>query len=262
MPSRGRRAAVGRTVDVVAGPSTTESGRHVAELALIAREALNRTAFIVHALQKMNDIVPFDSAVFSRSEASEPLTTIGVEPSAVPYLEACERNFDDYVSELQPGFEVAARDGGVIDHDVFGADFRRASRFYAEIVRPQGIESVLMLLPRWRRRSLGLLRFERHTSRRFDRDDLARLLALMPVFELALVVLPFAAPGDRLSPLTRREGEIAEHVARGLTTPQIAALLGTSRFTIRNQISRLFDKTRTSSRSELAAWIARRSGAP
>jgi len=180
-----------------------------------------------------------------------------------PSWQVCERNFADYVSELQPGFEIAARDGGVIDHDVFGADFRRASRFCAEIVRPQRLESVLMLLPRWKRRPLGLLRFERHTRPLFEKDDLTRILALLPVFELALAVLPFARPdSDRLLSLSQRESEIAGHVTRGLTTPQIAALLGTSKFTIRNQISKIFDKTRTASRSELAAWIARRSIAP
>jgi DNA-binding CsgD family transcriptional regulator len=48
-------------------------------------------------------------------------------------------------------------------------------------------------------------------------------------------------------------------VARGLTTPHIALILGTSPLTVRNQLCRVFDKTRVASRAELATWVAQRS---
>ena len=38
-------------------------------------------------------------------------------------------------------------------------------------------------------------------------------------------------------------------------------LLGKSKFTIRNQISSILDKTRLASRAELAAWIGRHEAA-
>ena len=236
--------------------------RCVAELALTARQARDRPSFVLRALELLSGVLPFESAVFSRSEPETSPTLFGIEPGALPLIERCERHFADYVPEVQPVFDAAARDGGVIDRNVFGSNFIRAPRFYAEIMRPQRLTSSLILMPRWGNRGLGILRMERHSGPHFRDTHLSQALALMPLFELAMTALAFTPPGaECLAPLTSRESEIAQHVTRGLTTPQIATLLGTSKFTIRNQISRIFDKTHVASRSELAAWIARRQGA-
>jgi DNA-binding CsgD family transcriptional regulator len=77
---------------------------------------------------------------------------------------------------------------------------------------------------------------------------------------LATLRHPWPALAPRSLPrLTEREAEIARQVARGLSTRHIALILGTSPFTVRNQLSRVFDKTRVASRAELAAWVAERS---
>ncbi|MDX3751014.1 helix-turn-helix transcriptional regulator [Streptomyces sp. AK08-02] len=69
-----------------------------------------------------------------------------------------------------------------------------------------------------------------------------------------------AATGPRqsLAALTARETEIAEQVAEGLTSQEIAARLYISRRTVETHISRIYRKTGVTSRVALAALVARR----
>ena len=55
--------------------------------------------------------------------------------------------------------------------------------------------------------------------------------------------------------VTAREREIAGLLARGLTNPEIAALLVVSPYTVQDHIKSLFEKTNVSSRQELVARI-------
>ncbi|MCC6625499.1 MAG: AAA family ATPase [Deltaproteobacteria bacterium] len=64
---------------------------------------------------------------------------------------------------------------------------------------------------------------------------------------------------DALGALTRRQREVAEHVSRGLTNKEIAAVLGTSPHTVRNQLVQIFERLGIATRSELAALVARTS---
>jgi DNA-binding CsgD family transcriptional regulator len=73
---------------------------------------------------------------------------------------------------------------------------------------------------------------------------------------------PFVRPCRR-SPrrrceLSRREAQIAAHVERGLTTTQIALIVGTSPLTVRNRIGHIFDKTGVASRAEEGGDLLRR----
>jgi two-component system nitrate/nitrite response regulator NarL len=84
---------------------------------------------------------------------------------------------------------------------------------------------------------------------------------LLPIIELGLAAHdPTLGEPDPigLDRLTTREAEVARHAARGLTSRHIGLLLGTSQFTVRNQLCRIFDKLGVASRSELAGWLVRR----
>ncbi|MEU1658143.1 LuxR C-terminal-related transcriptional regulator [Streptomyces griseofuscus] len=73
------------------------------------------------------------------------------------------------------------------------------------------------------------------------------------------------APGERpASPLTRREWEVADLVAEGLTNKQIAAHLVIARRTAENHVERIRAKLGFTSRSQLAVWAHRKreEGAP
>lgn len=59
-------------------------------------------------------------------------------------------------------------------------------------------------------------------------------------------------PTVRLAPLTAREREVLELVARGLTDAQIGEVLGTSSHTVRNHIRHIMDKCGVHRRVQLA----------
>ena len=67
-------------------------------------------------------------------------------------------------------------------------------------------------------------------------------------FLLAPLTKPSARP--LLNSLTRREHDVLELLAQGLDNRAIAARLGTSAKTVRNQVSTIFSKLRVSSRAQ------------
>ena len=64
-------------------------------------------------------------------------------------------------------------------------------------------------------------------------------------------------PAPTHPPLSPREREVADAVARGLTDKQIARALGLSPTSVRTYLNRLFEKTGTQRRAALARWAAR-----
>jgi pimeloyl-ACP methyl ester carboxylesterase len=88
------------------------------------------------------------------------------------------------------------------------------------------------------------------------------LVAHDPAFALFFDELrAFLPAGVRrsLPGLTGREGEIVERIARGLDNAQIAAQLGMSEKTVRNHITRIFDKLGVHTRAQ-AIVLAREAG--
>jgi len=73
-------------------------------------------------------------------------------------------------------------------------------------------------------------------------------------------VLEAASPGQRRSgaSLTEREGHVLRHVAAGLSNKQIAKRLGLSQNTVRNHLSRAFNKLGASNRTEAVMTAMRR----
>ncbi|MFG2446775.1 LuxR C-terminal-related transcriptional regulator [Nocardia fluminea] len=75
------------------------------------------------------------------------------------------------------------------------------------------------------------------------------------------LVIEHAAPSDVAAlivaayELTRRELEVTELIAAGLSTAAIAAQLGVSAHTVRDHVKSVFDKTGVTSRGELVAAL-------
>jgi DNA-binding NarL/FixJ family response regulator len=67
------------------------------------------------------------------------------------------------------------------------------------------------------------------------------------------------ANGDNL--LTKREEELVQLVAEGLTNRDISRQLGLREHTVRNYLFRIFNKLGTSNRLELALYVVKRRGA-
>jgi DNA-binding NarL/FixJ family response regulator len=68
-----------------------------------------------------------------------------------------------------------------------------------------------------------------------------------------------AEPGPSgVYPLTRKEVEVAIHVAQGKTNKEIASQLFNSERTIDNHVQHIYNKLNIDSRAELALWVQER----
>jgi DNA-binding CsgD family transcriptional regulator len=102
----------------------------------------------------------------------------------------------------------------------------------------------------------------RRRDRPGDADEAAALLAEARAVATRLQMAPLLASIDASRPptpgLSRREAQIAELVARGLTNRQIAAGAHISERTVETHVQHVLAKLGFSSRSQIAAWVARR----
>jgi pimeloyl-ACP methyl ester carboxylesterase/DNA-binding CsgD family transcriptional regulator len=84
--------------------------------------------------------------------------------------------------------------------------------------------------------------------------------AFVRMLEEIRAFLPGERPGhETLAGLTRREREVLEQLARGLSNRDIAEKLGVSEKTVRNTVSHIFDKLAVESRAQ-AVVAARKAG--
>ena len=91
----------------------------------------------------------------------------------------------------------------------------------------------------------------------------ARGLSIDEAIALALdTPAPTATERDEPSPLTARELQIAALIAEGLSNKAIATSLVVSPRTVDGHLERIFRKLDLTSRAQLAAWVAVRSGSP
>jgi DNA-binding CsgD family transcriptional regulator len=246
-----------------------------AELVGRAREARTIGEFREQVLKVLRAVVPYDRAVFTEYCGHEPIMSVNVDAASLQLIRYCESNYQRYALELRRCFQMVRHVGGCLDIDLYSSRERRELPLFREVIQPQHVRSTIVLTPRWHRALLGMIRLERVSAPHFLRCDLDRAIALLPAVEVGLrahhaPALAASRPahaasrgGDTSLPrLGMREAEVAHQVARGLTTPQIAVLLGTSPLTVRNQICRIFDKVGVASRAELASWMARHATPP
>ena len=168
--------------------------------------------------------------------------------------------FSLYMSELTPD-EVAgfSRDAPAIDTEVVNAQRRESLTVYRELLRPSGVTSFVTNVwqSRWGVFGFHLARGRGSTG--FGIRHVERLGRVAAGVKLGQALL--AADQLRASPdgdwwshawgLSRRECEMARLVARGLSNPEIGALLRVSPHTVRNHLAAVFRKAAVSSRAEL-----------
>jgi DNA-binding CsgD family transcriptional regulator len=232
-----------------------------AELAFRARAAADAGQFCREVLAICRKIVGYDSAVLTEQRGSEPQATVDVSEGGLALMRQCEGNLARYAPDLRKFFAAVRRTRGMVDVELYSSRERRELALFREIVKPQGVSSTLALTPHFGGVMLGMIRLERHgKGSPFTSRDLQRALALLPIIELGLLVHHRGchSSNPELERLSAREAEVARHVARGLTNRQIGLLLGTSPFTVRNQVVRIFDRLRVCTRAELAARLATR----
>jgi DNA-binding CsgD family transcriptional regulator len=170
---------------------------------------------------------------------------------------------DRYQPDLVKCGQMIRKDGIYIDNDVFTSNERRELAFYAEIIRPQGISSQLIIGTYFHGTYRGAFYLSRHGPvTRFRSSTVERIRPIIPSLALVEVAASTSKPPAHASItpqesiLGMREREVARLAVRGLETKEIAALLGTSPATVRNQLHVIYRKLDVSNRAELAFVLA------
>lgn len=114
---------------------------------------------------------------------------------------------------------------------------------------------MLQICARLRGRLLVRFVLTRYDAHPFRPRDLEKILDVLPTLEVSLAAGLSPTPKVEPPDLTPREWEVAHLATKGLTTPEIAAVLKTSRHTVRNQLARIYQKLEVGSRAELAAFV-------
>lgn len=226
----------------------------------LAQSCPTGQAYIEQILELLEKTLGFDTAFATGPEAGAPLVARNARRELTQLAARTLRySKTRYAADLLPVFAASEREGGCLDSDFYPSErARRQSVYYQEVLRPAGIRSMIQVCASWRGRPLVRLNLNRHNGGRFRASDLERVLGLLPTLEASLAARAANETTGEIPGLTRRELQVAELVARGLTTAQIGSVLGTSAFTVRNQLSRIFDKLGVDGRAELAAFVAAR----
>lgn len=230
-----------------------------------------REAFAVELLDELCRLVGADRAVFAdyaglpsldtlsiTSAAGAPLASYGFNPVEYARFQEVQRHIPVALHDFERIHADLRRTGACVDTDTFSLKERRTLPFYREIMAPQGVRSNLGLWIPFRGRPLGLVRFDRLGGRGalFHERDVERLRPLLPQLGTVWAAAAHLPPhADRAGELTAREREVASLVARGLTNAEIGRLLGTSPFTVRNQLSRILARLGVANRAELVAVL-------
>ena len=227
--------------------SITDAPQLLSEIAALAVRAHDRAEFRSGTLALLQGLLPFDVAFFQSGASTagpEPVTW-GMPPLAERLL---ARRADTIWSELAGIRAAALGIGGVVEASgLVSADSELGRLLRSE--RP--IHHLCLGALEEGRTALVMGR----ASEPFTRRELELLRLCLPVLGLGdrRASEVQEALGARLTP---REQEIFDFVSRGYNNREIASVLGTSHFTVRNQLCRLFRKVGVSGRSELVGLAA------
>lgn len=219
--------------------------------------APGREQALGHVFGTLRRHVPFDCASAVSLEGAE--YTAFDKPALC--REAWAENGTRYLDEGRPVLEAAIANSGVIrDVDVLSVRARERLTFYDEYMRPLGASSTVLFLVQSGPSITQILSLTRTRASSFRSAELEALRLLLPSVSVAARVFPgvarAAGPANATrSPLTVREAEIVGYLVRGLQNAEIAACVGTSKNTVRNQIRHLFRKLDVSTRAELVAVV-------
>jgi DNA-binding CsgD family transcriptional regulator len=235
----------------------------IAQLAGLTAECTSRAEYEAARLQWLERAVGFDASYFGAAEPEQRMTPVisGVSSAKV---EECEAHAERYWRDrIMLHRAAAAHDGVVADHDALSWQARDRMPFYREVVAGHGIRATAVGLLRMGGRAVGSLFLGRVSTGAHFGAELALLRRALPTLSLGSVAhaaLPQLVAARPLAPdllaLTQREQEVLELLCRGWTNAQIAARLGSSPRTVKNQVSAILGKTKTANRTQLVSRAA------
>lgn len=242
--------------------------RLLGELLEFSHDAKDGRALSAFTLERLQSLTPWDGAICAclpyRSDADAAI----IRHPDPARLTASFRHYVENQPRMRRELQrVRAAErmsrGAILDSDIFSSGERERLVFYDEIGRPLRIVNLLAARVMFRGRPLARLILMRSgRSRPFGARDVERILPLLPAIGVAHAALQSCAraPSSSKVALSPRERQIAELVAAGYRNPDIAAVLGTSRNTVRNQLAALFERLSVTNRAELVALLARSGG--
>jgi DNA-binding CsgD family transcriptional regulator len=220
----------------------------------LAHALRNSRAFGCALLPALLEHVGADVGIFRAGDGGVPVTSgfsLAVGGSAGDPWTRHQR-------ELAPVLAAAGDAGVSVDAMVLGQRRVRSTRYFSEVVRPHGGNETLFAVPRWDEAPAGCLVLGRcGAGGRFGRADVSRVHALLPAIALATSALIAREQPIETPVLSRREAEIVDLLSRGLSSRDIASVLGTSVNTVRNQVGRLMARLEVATRAELVARCRR-----
>lgn len=224
----------------------------------IAQANLSMDEFLEKLLGTLDRSLGFDSAVAVRGDVPSVVVYNFNEQQNKLIRQSLRFANTKYFDDLNRVFSYTAEVGACLDSDFYTSDRERwDSIYYREILNPAGVRSLIHICARWRGRPVLRLNLNRSGRQPFRHSDLDAVMRLLPTLEASVAARILEEPTRDIPGLTRREREIADLVAKGLTTSQIGMVLGTSPYTVRNQLTRIYEKLQIESRAELAAHVAR-----
>ena len=221
----------------------------LAEVATLGLSARARREFRQAILTRLATVIPYQLAIFHTAPPVPP----GSEPVTAGLSSQAERRLHIRWTAAAPDGRgewlrtqvLASASGAQLLARLTGTVHPPCSVLLVPLVRGDRVRAWMLLGRR---------------APDFSAPELARADLLAPVLSLAdehVLELP-EAMGAALS---TREEEIFEYLCRGFRNGDIAAALGTSPHTVRNQLARLYRKVGVCTRSELvglASSVVRR----
>jgi DNA-binding CsgD family transcriptional regulator len=205
----------------------------------------------------------FEALYVGAAEPEDPVPEPSVSGVNQRVVASCERHADRYWGDRLRLNAAAARAGGAVcDQEAFSATERDRMPFYHEVITQHGISAIGLSVLKLHGVTMGCAYFGRTARGARFGDELSRLKPALSVLALGkkLYELPLRVTGTQLfaPPLTEREQDVLWHLTRGSTNAQIAARLGTSPSTVKNQVSSILAKAGVGNRTELV-YLATRS---
>jgi DNA-binding CsgD family transcriptional regulator len=217
----------------------------LSELVDAAAAATDRAAFERPLFEALDRSIGFDIAFCIRVDGVGPHSP-GLDPTVrarfAGILPKCRLEY--------AGLKAHALEqrGVGVDLDFFGRSALERTQTYRDVMLPhQGRSTLLMFFE-----DMTLVLGRTYSKvRPAEIETLANARSLIAVCEQAMDARLVARPNaPRLSP---RELELVGYLRLGYTNNQIAVACGTSFRTVRNQLSRLFEKLEASTRAEAVA---------
>ncbi len=230
------------------------------ELIYLATSSRTRNQFRSAAVRWLDATVGFDFGYFGKvpDPAADP----------APMLHNCSsRQVQQYRAEsaryLPDTLDLihrAHQRGGVGRDEELLAGREGHCVLNEEILRPQGVHEMVTACGTVAGRPTSYFHIARGSrGARFGARELAIIGRAAPVFALG-DALTRDDERQSIAPdikLTARERQVIEYLVAGLTNREIAALLGTSHHTVRNQLAAVFAKLGASTRAELVGLVIR-----